>query len=286
MALQGYQYSILEWIMIAFTLVLITILLRNRHTQKVSTITNLSTSFIIFAWISYLIQAILDTILVHYGWPNSYGDTPEDQTTAYKVVYVWGILYLNPMYSAKVAILAQYFVMIPQFMTKTRYMLRIISVIVVLAWLSELLGNILWCLPVNKQWSSNELYACNLSTRNMIWYIQTIPHLMTDLIVYTLPLPTIFRLSISRRQRVGLYIMFISGAFCLGFAVVNTLSYFVVSDSDSFRTLGLMAAFLEPAFAFITVCLPAFKHFLYSRHEENRQQSKEPLPSFIDKSGL
>lgn len=95
-----------------------------------------------------------------------------------KIEFVEGVLYLNTMYCAKAAILAQYAIFIPDFMTKTRYALRILSVIVFCAWLSQFLANLLYCLPLDVIWNDD----CDANAWQNLWYTQTIPHIATDIL--------------------------------------------------------------------------------------------------------
>jgi len=144
--------QILEWVLIAITLYLVYFILEYRFYKRDSRSLLASDYFVLFGWLSFLVNVCLDTATYGIGAYKKEGPPEDMAMTLTKLYFVEGILYLNTMYFLKIAILAQFETMVPAFMTKTRLALRITWIAVALGWSSELIGNIFWCLPIYKTW--------------------------------------------------------------------------------------------------------------------------------------
>ena len=141
----------MEWTGIGVTLALTTLLIQFRLSKNGNSSFNLSDFCVVMAWISFCVYGSLDTVLYSLG--NMDGTTTEDNYTKVgKITYVQTMLWLNAPYFVKFAMLSHYMSFIPGYMRKTRVALWIIMVITVLSWISQLLGNALYCLPTYRIW--------------------------------------------------------------------------------------------------------------------------------------
>lgn len=89
----------------------------------------------------------------------------------------------------------------------------IVAFVIVGLWsVSQLLVVIFTCSPIEKFWNSDLPGTCipNLP----FWYINAAGNIVTDIIVFLLPLPSLTRLNLRKGQKLGLI-----GVFSLGFFV-------------------------------------------------------------------
>jgi len=89
----------------------------------------------------------------------------------------------------------------------------IVAFVIVGLWsVSQLLVVIFTCSPIEKFWNSDLPGTCipNLP----FWYINAAGNIVTDVIVFILPLPSLSRLNLRKGQKLGLI-----GVFSLGFFV-------------------------------------------------------------------
>jgi len=148
--------------MITVTFILLVFRLYVRLSRKSTRnlVPGLSDLCIILAWVSFLIEAILDSVLNNIGflnpdtnmWVPSASRSTGPLVLALKILYVENVLYLNTMYFVKVSMLLLYCEWFPQYMKKTRLAIRITSWIVAISWISELFICAFSCWPVHRNW--------------------------------------------------------------------------------------------------------------------------------------
>jgi len=102
--------------------------------------------------------------------------------------------------------------------------------------------------------------------------LQSVPHIITDFLVFSLPIPALLKLLVSRRQAVGICIMFALGFMCSLFPLLTMLSYYEVIKTEY---MTLFVAFMEPTYAIVVVCSPVFRHLLCS--QPRRKESVHEL---------
>jgi hypothetical protein len=86
----------------------------------------------------------------------------------------------------------------------------IASIIVVGGWaLSQLLVGIFICSPINGFWDSSVQSTCIPNIPQ--WYINAAGNIITDVLVFALPLPAIWSLQLARPSKIMLLVIFSLG---------------------------------------------------------------------------
>lgn len=134
--------------------------------------------------------------------------TDEDYTPYMKSFYCSVVTYNVAICIVKISILLQYRRI---FFSKGVQRLSLILLIFESCWattLSVLLP--LVCTPVAAFWDRSVEGTC--LNQLTIWYVMASVNLVTDFIIFSMPLPVIRNLQLPRKQRIML-----TGVFCLGF---------------------------------------------------------------------
>ena len=131
-------------------------------------------------------------------------------TMILQTFYISIVLYNASLTATKITFLLQYYRILG---TGQMRMVIIIAFVLVGLWsISQLLVVVFTCTPIHKFWLSDTPGTCipNLP----FWYINAGGNIVTDVIVFLLPLPALGRLNLRRGQKLGLI-----AVFCLGFFV-------------------------------------------------------------------
>jgi hypothetical protein len=129
---------------------------------------------------------------------------------SFQTFYISIVLYNASLTATKITFLLQYYRILG---TGQMRMVIIIAFVLVALWsISQLLVVIFTCTPIHKFWLADTPGTCipNLP----FWYINAAGNIVTDVIVFVLPLPALGRLNLRKSQKIGLI-----GIFCLGFFV-------------------------------------------------------------------
>lgn len=120
------------------------------------------------------------------------------------------MLYNGSLTATKLTFLLQYYRILGQGQMKK--VISVAFVIVALWSISQLLVTIFNCTPIQKFWLPETPGTCipNLP----FWYINAAGNIVTDVIVFVVPLPALSRLKLHKNQKLALI-----GVFCLGFFV-------------------------------------------------------------------
>ncbi|KAK4200210.1 hypothetical protein QBC40DRAFT_73030 [Triangularia verruculosa] len=126
----------------------------------------------------------------------------------FRAFYTSIVLYNGSLTAIKITFLLQYWRILgtPQM----RKVVMFAGIIVALWSVSQLLVVIFTCTPIEKFWLPETPGTCipNLP----FWYINAAGNIVTDVIVFVVPLPALSRLNLKKNQKVALI-----GIFCLGF---------------------------------------------------------------------
>ncbi|KAI9883866.1 MAG: hypothetical protein M1823_004357 [Watsoniomyces obsoletus] len=98
-------------------------------------------------------------------------------------------------------------------------------------------------------------------------------NILTDVIIFCLPLPQVYRLQVTIRQRIGLALIFATGFFVCVVSVVR-LHYYVigigVKDVSWFALNGEFWTLMEGNTAIVCACMPALRAFIHFHGERSR----------------
>ncbi|CAK7209847.1 hypothetical protein SCUCBS95973_000580 [Sporothrix curviconia] len=141
--------------------------------------------------------------LGHHMWTL----TAEQITTYNMYFYLSIVFYYACLGTVKTAILLQY---LRVFAVKMRK-ITLVALMLIGLWSTALvLVSVLACRPIRGFWDRTVAANCVPSLPQ--WYVNAAGNIATDVIIFTLPIPVLWRLNLPRSQRLSLI-----GIFCLGF---------------------------------------------------------------------
>ena len=133
---------------------------------------------------------------------------PTRLTTHLQLLFANNLLYVFVLTTTKLAILC----MILRVLVERRYRMAAWATIglVSLTWLISFTGCFWICTPVPFFWNKN-IEGGWCVDQNAMYRIISLPTIFTDVLVFILPIPTLGKIHISKRQRYGLYVTFALG---------------------------------------------------------------------------
>ncbi|CAK7199989.1 hypothetical protein SEUCBS139899_002677 [Sporothrix eucalyptigena] len=141
--------------------------------------------------------------LGHHMWTL----TAEQVTTYNMYFYMSIVFYYACLGTVKTAILLQY---LRVFAVKMRK-ITLVALVLIGLWSTALvLVSVLACRPIRGFWDKSVDASCVPDLPQ--WYVNAAGNIATDIIIFTLPIPVLWRLNLPRSQRLSLI-----GIFCLGF---------------------------------------------------------------------
>lgn len=147
---------------------------------------------------------------IEYGFGKHFMLMTPDKRWRYLRTFYTSIVFYNAtLLAIKVTFLLQFYRVF-----STRKMRRIILAVglVVVGWgISQVLVEMFICTPIEKFWMGDAVDGRCIPNYPQ-WYINAGGNIMTDIAVFLIPLPTIWKLNLQRSQRIILL-----GIFCLGF---------------------------------------------------------------------
>ncbi|MCJ1354700.1 MAG: hypothetical protein MMC33_004689 [Icmadophila ericetorum] len=221
-------------------------------------------------WDDYLILLALPLVLgldisnfiaVHFGFGKHISDLPSDATTIYlKIAYFDELMWSLSLGLIKYSILFFYRRIFP--IPKLKITLFIIGGCV-LAWqIGVLVSFILQCIPVEKAWNLGSEGHC--SDPGHLFWGTSIPNIITDFVLLTLPMPLVWKLQLSMPQKIGLTATFLTGGF------VSVVSLVRITVLSSVKPVDITYTYLPTAIwslvelniGILSACLPSMRILL------------------------
>ncbi|OHF03866.1 hypothetical protein CORC01_00728 [Colletotrichum orchidophilum] len=179
-----------------------------------------------------------------------------EQIQAYNMTFYVTIVFYNAALSGiKMTFLFQYYrVLAVQKMKKV----FLAAMVIVGAWsISQILVEIFICTPIAAGWDKSIKGSCIPNYPQ--WYINAAGNIITDIIVFVLPLPVINRLNLARGQK---YVLL--GIFCLGFftCTISFIRIRFLKLEEDFTWQNVETACWsigELSCGLVCACLPTFR---------------------------
>ncbi|KAK9769640.1 putative Integral membrane protein [Seiridium cardinale] len=169
------------------------------------------------------------------------------------------LTYTGVIVFVKFSILALYW----RIFNKTSIKLPIVIVAsAVFMWgLAVFLLTLLQCIPTQGYWDKTIDASCNIDSQNFLFAI-SIPNILIDVAILTLPIPYIRNLHVSKSQKRAIASIFLLGGFvCI--ASIMRLVAVATEKTDADMTWNLINqaiwAATEAGFAVISACLPTLR---------------------------
>jgi hypothetical protein len=139
-------------------------------------------------------------------------ELPEDVSRLVKVLLGCHLAYYLALTFTKLSILATYTRLFPDGIY--RYTIYLIGTIVVIFWITSIFVIMLTCVPVQAAWDYS---ITNPKCIHILkyFYVSAAFNIGTDLILFFLPVSTIWKISVSRAQRVVVCLLFGMGTLCV-----------------------------------------------------------------------
>ncbi|KAK4163859.1 hypothetical protein QBC43DRAFT_300823 [Cladorrhinum sp. PSN259] len=185
--------------------------------------------------------------------------------------YVSIVMYCSALMFLKLSFLFQYYrVLAVQHMRKV----YLVAIIIVGGWaISQVLVGIFICSPIQGFWDTTIKSKCIPNIPQ--WYINAAGNIITDLAVFIMPLPALWKLTLPKAQR-----YFLVGVFSLGFftVIISILRIRYLHLYEDFPWENVTAALWsvgELTSAITCACLPTMRPLV-----------RQYLPSLASKLGI
>lgn len=171
-------------------------------------------------------------------------------------------IYLTGLAVTKVSIIMQYMRVFVG--TMIQRICRITLVVVIIYGLWTFWSAVFTCFPVAKFWDKTIKtgYCINFTA---LWFTNASINIVTDLIVFSLPMPVIRSLNLPKKQKIGLMLIFAVGVFACVTSILRLRSLYIASISKDLTYDNVGAATwsaVELNVAIICACLPMMKPLL------------------------
>ncbi|KAL2256213.1 hypothetical protein VTK26DRAFT_2018 [Humicola hyalothermophila] len=176
----------------------------------------------------------------------------------FRTFYISIVLYNGSLTATKLTFLLQYYRILG-----TGYMKKVIlaaGVFVALWSISQLLVVIFTCSPIHKFWLPETPGRCIPNIP--FWYYNAAGNILTDVIIFVLPLPVLTRLNLRKNQKLGLIGVFSLGFFTCAISVIR-IQYLKLSDDVTWDNVASSCWSISELCSGITcACLPTLRPLL------------------------
>ncbi|TLS22772.1 uncharacterized protein PpBr36_06723 [Pyricularia pennisetigena] len=196
-------------------------------------------------------------LMVRHGSGKHIWTLQPSDVEAYLIEFYLSIVFYNAAIMAtKAAFLLQYY----RVLAVNRAMKRIYLgfLVLIASWcFGFVLVAIFQCSPISDFWSSAPTRNC---LPNMpYWNVQGVGHIITDILVFTLPLPALYQLHINGTQKLVLMGIFSLGFFACAISVIR-LRYLVVAEDVTWdNTVPSVWSTTEVSIGLLCACLPTLR---------------------------
>ncbi|KAJ5177795.1 uncharacterized protein N7500_000494 [Penicillium coprophilum] len=219
---------------------------------------------IIFALIFEYGISIAGVVLLYNGLGTHIVELSPEQIVVYlKTLFTGSILYTGCIACIKLSILMLYRRLFP---VKTmKFAVNLVSLIVILWAACGILAGCFTCIPTEKLWHPMVEGGCMDLSR--FYYGLQVPNIATDAIILLMPMHIVWKLPISKTQKLCLSGIFILGLLTLIFDIIRLVVLIELSTQGEDITYNQVPASvwtcIEPAVGIVAACLsnmrPLFK---------------------------
>ncbi|UPX14995.1 uncharacterized protein EKO05_0005463 [Ascochyta rabiei] len=161
------------------------------------------------------------------GFGLHYWDVPTSNAVELlKLFYVCQMLYVAVQVFSKVAILALYLRLFPDFITWFRWSVRGMITFMFVHGLAFFFLVVFQCWPIRSIWDKTVIDAKCLPVSAVIGFTGAALSIVEDIIILLLPLPLIWKLQMSTRKKIGVILLISVGSFASITSIVR-LKFFV-----------------------------------------------------------
>lgn len=183
--------------------------------------------------------------------------SPQTLKNYYKLFYISINFYAASLGAIKLAFLQQYYRI---FAVQMRWII-IVAMLIVGGWsLSLLLVNIFMCNPIQGYWDKDLNPKCipNLP----LWYINAAVHITTDVVIFILPIPVLWKMRLPLGQRWWLIAIFCLGFFTCAISAIRIPFLNLKQDDTYYNVDAASWSISELCCGLICLCLPTLRRLL------------------------
>ncbi|KAJ6256239.1 hypothetical protein Dda_9074 [Drechslerella dactyloides] len=290
MAITGTQAIACEWSFLALAafFVCFRLYVRIFITRNPS----FTDALVALVWFCFLSTVICDTISASKGlfaenltyssdliaaFRAHGGESLDDLITVLQLLYASSFPYICELWGLKICFLILYGGLIPRSMRWLRVCLYVTWAVVVVGFIASVLLMAVWCIPVTRNWDITKLMGdegrCFAYSSYEPYFTLTAFHVVTDIMIYTLPFPVLKTLSLNRRQHWGVISIFALGGLCIACTIGRTVAVGLVSNIP---LVGFWTT-LEQMTGLIVVCVPALKVLILEHRSRDVSRAKVDL---------
>ncbi|KAF8465661.1 hypothetical protein BDZ91DRAFT_658850, partial [Kalaharituber pfeilii] len=189
-----------------------------------------------------------------------------------KIAFANQLCWLFLMWSVKGALMCLYYDISRHVQKRVKILMHITSVVLVTTMFAILGTFIGWCRPIETNWTIGA-EMCTPQAHIFPVVFTSVLHIVTDLMILTVPLLILRTLKLARREHYALYFIFGIGFLTVGVAIVSLALQIEIVRLDS-RSLGYLtdmevkvervylSAIAESSIAMVGACLPSLRVFL------------------------
>ncbi|KAF8538855.1 hypothetical protein BDD12DRAFT_840647 [Trichophaea hybrida] len=185
-----------------------------------------------------------------------------------KVAYAGTLIYICSIYLSKAAFLAFYYTMYARFSKNMKAALHGVTAFTVCSFLANMLLNLLWCLPLNRNWTFDRHPKCPAAVGLPSLVTGTASNIITDFLLMIIPLALLRSLMLGKREYIGIAFVVFLGSVCIISAAIRFCGYYsiMITKQSQMTQISIDGLILwgnvDIAVALIAVCLPAFRVLL------------------------
>lgn len=210
--------------------------------------------------IMMLMCGLTVTINVKYGLGDHIWTLTEDELVDYlKYFYVSIIFYNATLVSVKIAFLLQYYRVFA--VTKIRRIILVCMVLITGWSLSQLFISIFTCTPIHRFWDRTVTTGSCIAAIPQ-WYINAGGNIITDIIIFLLPMPVLKNINLRRPQKIIVMGIFSLGFFTVAISVIRIKYLHQYADFTWDNVASSSWSVAEVSSAVTCLCLPTLKPLL------------------------
>ncbi|KAF4551619.1 Hypothetical protein D9617_13g101210 [Elsinoe fawcettii] len=217
---------------------------------------------ILAAWVCSLGLTICVLFEVKFGQGHHIQTLSLEQLTGlYKALYYSILFYQAGLVLNKVSILCQYYRIFPG--KNIRLAIWIMAAVTGVYGFWSIFANMFMCTPIPYFWNRGIAGGKCLDT-TAVWFANAGINIVTDIIIFLLPMPALKALQLPKKQKIGLMFVFALGGFVCLTSILRLRSlYDVTKSTDLTWENGPIAYWssVEVNVGIICACLPTLKAF-------------------------
>ncbi|KAI1127533.1 hypothetical protein F5Y10DRAFT_265958 [Nemania abortiva] len=229
---------------------------------------------IVAAYIAFLVSvftaiALYVTVLGLGRWTIKVAvEHPENLLPFAKATISGSVIYSPALLASKLSLLFLFYRLFPS--KRYKWILIVVGIFVISYSIVALLVNLLHCMPIERNWDPNiDGYCFNLGVEPVLLAVFNV---LTDFVIFILPLPYIWRLNTSFRAKLQLSSILALGSFVIVVAIIRSVQVSGLGYTDGFWDNGpdVLWSDVEVCMAVVAACLPVlrpvFNKLVYGDH--------------------